>query len=227
MVRPIEHRHSSSHRRSTPGVLAPVRVILSRSINTYSTPSAPLAGTPRFRFWLIRSALAWRERQRRPTRGSELLPNCPCPHVVLSDPGKSAGCHTPSSTAGDAGLAPSCYGFGTPDYPTNPLRVGTYFRGSIDSLILLQPADLLASLADLTRPFDRANGDVYARASDGLVTRTAAEYDYRGNWAISTGRTFTCWTFDYTETDGHLTIFRASARRQRRTKMIKRLSVPV
>ena len=34
---------------STPGVLVPVRVIVSRSISTYSTPSAPLAGTARLR----------------------------------------------------------------------------------------------------------------------------------------------------------------------------------
>ena len=33
---------------STPGVLARVRVIVSRSVITYSTPSVPLVGTPRF-----------------------------------------------------------------------------------------------------------------------------------------------------------------------------------
>jgi hypothetical protein len=37
------------HGRFTPGVLAPVRVIVSRSITAYPTPSAPLAGTSRFR----------------------------------------------------------------------------------------------------------------------------------------------------------------------------------
>jgi hypothetical protein len=30
------------------------------------------------------------------------------------------------------------------------------------------------------------------RASDGLVTRSAAGYNYRGNWASSPDRTFTC-----------------------------------
>jgi hypothetical protein len=40
----IEHRHSSSTPCSTPGALAPVRVILSRSINTYSAPSSKAAG---------------------------------------------------------------------------------------------------------------------------------------------------------------------------------------
>src|SRR5262245_26095938 len=40
-----KHRHASDLHRSTPGALAPVEVLLSRAINAYSTPSAPLAGT--------------------------------------------------------------------------------------------------------------------------------------------------------------------------------------
>jgi len=36
-----------------------------------------------------------------------------------------------------------------------------------------------------------ANEDFYSRAFDGLVTRTAAGYNYGGNWTISTGGTFT------------------------------------
>jgi len=32
---------------------------------------------------------------------------------------------------------------------------------------------------------------VYFRASDGLVTRTVAGYDYSANWAICTGGTLT------------------------------------
>jgi len=39
----------AAYGRFTPGVLAPVRVIVSRSITAYPTPSAPLAGTSRFR----------------------------------------------------------------------------------------------------------------------------------------------------------------------------------
>src|SRR5207244_399856 len=47
--------------RSTPGALAPVWVLLSRSILTYSAPSAPLAGASRFHRWrLIRDAFAVR-----------------------------------------------------------------------------------------------------------------------------------------------------------------------
>jgi hypothetical protein len=41
-----------------------------------------------------------------------------------------------------------------------------------------------------SRPgFHPAYGDFYIRASSGLVTRTAAGYDYSGNWASSTGGT--------------------------------------
>jgi hypothetical protein len=45
----LKHLRSNGFCRSTPGALAPVRVLLSRSIHAYSAPSAPLAGTSRFR----------------------------------------------------------------------------------------------------------------------------------------------------------------------------------
>jgi hypothetical protein len=44
-----KHLRASGSNRSTPGALAPVRVMLSRSIIAYLTPSAPLAGTSRLR----------------------------------------------------------------------------------------------------------------------------------------------------------------------------------
>jgi hypothetical protein len=44
----LEHLRSSGRCRSTPGALAPDRVVLSRSILTCGPPSAPLAGTSRF-----------------------------------------------------------------------------------------------------------------------------------------------------------------------------------
>ena len=51
---------------------------------------------------------------------------------------------------------------------------------------LLQPAELLASLAE----------DFYFRAFKGLVTLPVAGYNYGGNWTISTGGTHTRWTDD-------------------------------
>ena len=93
-----KHRRSSRHGRSTPGVLAPVRVIVSRSILTYSTPSAPLAGTS----GLHRRAAYTRYLRcaspatpRRPTTGSVLSLAVLYRHAVLRDHGKFIGCLYP------------------------------------------------------------------------------------------------------------------------------------
>src|SRR5580704_9406879 len=49
--------------------------------------------------------------------------------------------------------------------------------------------DLLAPCR--SRPgFRPADGDFYLRAFDGLVTRIGAGYNYRDNWAISSGGSF-------------------------------------
>src|SRR6516164_9677166 len=61
--------------RSTPGALAPVRVMLSRSIVAYSAPSAPLAGTSRLHRLAAYTRCprcAYSHMPRRPTTGSEL-----------------------------------------------------------------------------------------------------------------------------------------------------------
>jgi len=58
---------------STPGVLARVRVIVSRSVITYSTPSVPLVGTPRFhRKAAYTRCLRCAGAPRRPASGSGL-----------------------------------------------------------------------------------------------------------------------------------------------------------
>ena len=67
---------------STPGVLARVRVIVSRSVITYATPSVPLVGTPRFhRKAAYTRCLRCAGAPRRPTSGSGLslpfLPDMP------------------------------------------------------------------------------------------------------------------------------------------------------
>jgi hypothetical protein len=71
----LEHLRASGYCRSTPGALAPVRVMLSRSILTYLAPSAPLAGTSRLhRMAAYTRCLrcAYSHMPRRPTTGSEL-----------------------------------------------------------------------------------------------------------------------------------------------------------
>ena len=74
---------------SAPGVLAPVQVILSWSIITYSTPSVPLAGTSRLHHLVAYThCLRCAGAPRRPTRGSELSLHIPSWHAVLIDPGE-------------------------------------------------------------------------------------------------------------------------------------------
>src|SRR6202008_3603634 len=74
---------------STPGVLARVRVIVSRSVITYATPSVPLMGTPRFhRKAAYTRCLRCAGAPRRPTSGSGLSLLIPSWHTVLSDPGE-------------------------------------------------------------------------------------------------------------------------------------------
>ena len=69
----VEHRHASNLRCSTPGALAPVQVMLSWPIVTYSAPSAPLAGTPQFRRTAVyMRCLRCAGAPRRPASGSGL-----------------------------------------------------------------------------------------------------------------------------------------------------------
>src|SRR3974377_2108576 len=73
----------------TPGALARVRVVLSRSVITYSAPSVPLAGTPRFhRSAAYTRCLRCTGAPRRPASGSELSLHIPSRHAILSDPGE-------------------------------------------------------------------------------------------------------------------------------------------
>ena len=82
--------------RSTPGVLAPVWVLVSQSISAYPTPSAPLAGTSRFRCLATYTpCLRCAFPPRRPTSGSVLSLLILSRHVVLSDYGKFSGCLHP------------------------------------------------------------------------------------------------------------------------------------
>jgi hypothetical protein len=82
--------------RATPGALAPVRVLVSRSIHAYSAPSAPLTGTSRFRCLApytlcLRCAFP----PRRPISGSVLSLFILSRHVILYDSGKFGGCLYP------------------------------------------------------------------------------------------------------------------------------------
>ena len=74
---------------STPGVLARVRVIVSRSVITYATPSVPLVGTPRFhRKAAYTRCLRCAGAPRRPPSGSKLSLLIPSWHAALYVPGR-------------------------------------------------------------------------------------------------------------------------------------------
>jgi len=108
---------------------------------------------------------------------------------------------SPSETPGSRSVAytqflhrprwPSTFwdGLGTSLTLHPPIPVEESISGLNYGSLALQPADLLAPCR--SRPcFRSAYGDFYIRASGGLVTRTAAGYDYSGNWASSTDGTY-------------------------------------
>ena len=81
---------------STPVALAPVWVMLSQSINTYSATSAPLLGTSQFRRRAVyMRCLRCAGAPRRPKSGSVLSLTILSQHVALYDSGKFDGCTHP------------------------------------------------------------------------------------------------------------------------------------
>jgi hypothetical protein len=145
--------------RSTPGVLAPVRVLLSRSFIAYSTPSAPLAGTSRLRCLATytpcpRCAFP----PRRPTSGSALSLSILCSTCRPLRPREVRWLLAPSSFTTDAGLRPIQIDSALPSYPANPFHAGHSFSRLHSSSLALRPVDLLARLTDLTRLFAQPTG---------------------------------------------------------------------
>jgi hypothetical protein len=128
----LVHLRSSGFRDSTPGALAPVRVI-------YSVPHhhhliSPMRPTRRH-IWispsrLIRDAIAVRHTStpRRPASGSVLSLAILCRHVALRDPGKPVGClyPVPSPTALALDLLGRSRHFLHP--PPSDSREGVHFR---------------------------------------------------------------------------------------------------
>src|SRR3974390_1621459 len=89
----------------TPGALARVRVVVPRSVITYSAPSAPLAGTSRLhRLAAYTRCLRGAGAPRRPASGSELSLHILSWHAVPWDPGESE--HRQFQTAMSAWASP-------------------------------------------------------------------------------------------------------------------------
>ena len=137
-------------RRSTPGALAPVRVLLSRSIITYAAPSAPLAGTARFRCFAAytpcpRCAFP----PRRPATGSVLSLPALSQHVALYDSGESSGCIHPVPSPPTLAFVPLVQTRHSRSSHKSVSRGGPFSELHYGSLAL-RPADLFTLLTDLT-----------------------------------------------------------------------------
>src|SRR5262249_36836364 len=150
--------------------------MLSRAINAYSTPSAPLAGTAQLHrtatyMCCLRCAGAPSDPRVVPRFCLSILPSM----SSSTSPG-SRPLHVSSSFAVRVCLRRGVIGSALPMLAISGLT------GSP----LLRPAELLASLT----------GDFYFRAFTSSVILPVAGYDYGGNWTISTGGTHTRWTDD-------------------------------
>jgi hypothetical protein len=187
----VEHRHASSMRCSTPGALAPVWVILSQSILAYR-PRPPHSWARRDfpAEPVIRDAFAVRQRLGDP----RVVPRFCCSflsrHVVLHDPGESVSCiyPVPSPTTQPS---PILQGLGTLDYPTNPLQVGPTISG-LSIRLCYNLSSCLPPSADPTRLLP-SRPRLLLPGFRRVVSLPAAGYNYGGNWASSTGGSFTRW----------------------------------
>ena len=147
------HLSSSGFRHSTPGALAPVRVIVSAAVSHLIGPMRPtrrhISISPSR---LIRDALAVRHTStpRRPASGSVLSLAILCRHVALRDPGSRSVAYTqflhrprwPFDLMGTVSALPS----------PSTLRFSwrSPFRGLTTIRFALQPADLLPPLSEQT-----------------------------------------------------------------------------
>ena len=138
----IAHRRRG-HYSSAPGALAQVRVIVSRTVITYSAPSVPLAGTSRFH----RMAAYTRDAFAVPERLSDprVVPGFRCPFRPDMPPSLTPGSSIVVSvqcTDVDIGLRHGPKGSALPIFPQSVSR-GARFRGYSGSQ-LLRPVRLLA-----------------------------------------------------------------------------------
>jgi hypothetical protein len=147
----VQRRHSSDSRRSAPGALAPVRVVLSRSINA-CRPHPPHSRARRdFPAGLvIRGAFAVPF-----GLGSlRVVPCFRCSFLVSMSssyvPGQSTGCLLPACASCGLRLRPPSPWTRHCQHPHDPLHVGSPFRGFLVRLLATTCRLARPPLADLT-----------------------------------------------------------------------------
>ena len=112
-------------------------------------------------------------------------------HVAFNDPGDSADCMHPVVRRRHRS-SPLPEGLGTPNTPTIRFRWASHFGAvrfacAATYRVARPPGGSDPSSSEPAQ----ADGDFYFRASSESVTLLAAGYDYGGDWASSTGGTFT------------------------------------
>ena len=165
---------------SAPGALAPVRVLLSRSINAYQPhPTHSLAHRDFAVFATYTRCLRCAGAPRRPASGSALSLYIPSPHAALYDRGEFIGCTCSVPSPMTLAFAESPLARHSQN-SHHPFLMGGWFRGFTGSL--LAAAYRVACPPDGSdRGFCPANGDFYSRASGESVTLLAVGYNYGGN----------------------------------------------
>src|ERR1700676_5004991 len=165
---------------STPGVLARVRVIVSRSVITYATPSVPLMGTPRFHrkaayTRCLRCAGA-------PRRDPRAVPGFRCsslPDMPSSMTSGSSIIVSVQNTDVDIGLRHGPKSSALPIVPQSISRGPRFprlhwFATATACQVAGPPCTDLTGLP--------ATGGFYFQAFDGSVTLPVAGYNYNSVW---------------------------------------------
>src|SRR5208337_1654318 len=151
--------------------------MLSRSVITYSTPSAPLAGTSRFRrMAAYTGCLRCAGAPRRPTSGSGLSLSIPAWHAVLNDPGEFEHRYGPVLRCRH-GLRRDLSGSALPKFPQSASRGARLSR--LLGLLTLRPARLLALLRRI-EPASRPQRAFTSRLP--AVWSTALPLDMTTTW---------------------------------------------
>jgi hypothetical protein len=175
----LGHHRSSSVCCSTPGALAPVRVILSRSIVTYWPHPPHLQAQLDFAAWrLIRAAFAVRLRLGDP----RVVPCFRCTFLLDMPPITTT--RSPSAASAqfftdDVSLRRKQSGSALLGFPSSASDGVCFTR--LPGSLSLRPVGLLAPLADLTRHFAQPTEAFTPELSTGRSPFSWSGYNYGGN----------------------------------------------
>src|SRR6516165_5316559 len=149
--------------------------MLSRTVITYSTPSAPPASTSRFhRMAAYTQCLRCAGAPRRPAGGSGLSLSIPSQHAALYDPGELD--HRKSRTSMPTSPSPRSEQLGSPNPTAIRLTRGTYFGASRFHALATSCKGARSPVR--LGPIRSALGSFYFPASSGSVALPVAGYYY-------------------------------------------------